>query len=62
MTPFGAFRSHSALATTNAFSPVSGSKGMRAMWFGSSSSMSTPPLQLSVRVGARKRVLSLMEK
>ena len=62
MTLFGASRSDKALATTNALSPVSGSNGMLAISFRSSSSMSTPPWQLRVRVGARKRVLSVMEK
>ena len=43
MICFGAFSSVSALATTKALRPVSGSKGTCATWLLSSSSMSTPP-------------------
>ena len=54
--------SDSALATTKALSPVSASNGMWAMYFLSSSSMSTPPTCVSVIVGARKTVESVIEK
>jgi len=59
---FGAPSSESALATTKALRPVSGSKGTCATWLLSSSSISTPPMCVSVIVGARKRVLSVREK
>ena len=62
MISFGAPMSVSALATTKAFRPVSASNGTVAMSPLSSSSMSTPPLWVSVIVGARKRVSSVIAK
>ena len=58
----GAWMPVSALATTNAFKPVSASKGTLAIWSLPSSSMSTPPWWVMVMVGARNRVESLIEK
>lgn len=58
----GAPISLSAFATTNAFNPVSASNGTIATCFGSTSSMSMPPMCDSVMVGARKRVESEIEK
>ena len=52
----------SALAITNAFRPVSASNGTVAMSPFSSSSIAMPPLCVSVIVGARKRVSSVIEK
>jgi len=47
---------------TKAFRPVSGSNGMWATYFLSSSSMATPPMCVRVMVGARNTVESEMEK
>ena len=54
--------SASALAITNAFSPVSASNGTLAIWSWPSSSMSTPPWWVMVIVGARNRVESPIAK
>ena len=53
MMALGALMSVSALATTNALSPVSASNGTLAIWSLASSSMSTPPWWVMVIVGAR---------
>ena len=62
MISLGAPISVRALATTKAFRPVSGSNGTIATCFLSTSSMSMPPMWVSVMVGARKCVESLIEK
>ena len=62
MISFGAPMSVSAFATTKAFSPVSASKGTMATSDFGSSSMSMPPRWVSVIVGARNCVLSVIEK
>ena len=62
MISFGAPMSVSAFATTKALSPVSASNGIVAMSDFGSSSMSMPPRWVSVIVGARKRVSSVIEK
>ena len=62
MIGLGALSSDSALATTNALSPVSGSNGTFATSDLSSSSMSMPPWCVSVIVGALNRVESVIEK
>ena len=62
MISFGAPMSVSALATTNALSPVSASNGTWATSPLSSSSMSTPPIWVSVMAGARNSVELVIAK
>ena len=62
MMALGALMSASALAITNALSPVSASNGTLAIWSLPSSSMSTPPWWVMVTVGARNRVESAIAK